>query len=250
MTAQRDPWLVSLTPAVTRPAGRILCLPFAGAGAAAYRTWGGLAPEGVEILAVRLPGRETRIGEAPAADVAAMVAGIHGALKALAPAPLALFGHSMGAVIAHDLALALDDAGTPPAAVMVSGRRAPFLPPRRPRPMFDLPEPDFLKALRAMGGTPEAVFAHRELLDLVLPVLRADFRVAETFHRPRRPVFDFPVIAVAGATDAQATPAEIDAWGELCAGRFAFHVFPGGHFFLHDVAADLVSLLAREAGLR
>src|SRR5690606_23069388 len=134
---------------VAAPRLRMLCLPFAGGGTGIYRHWAGLAPADVEILTTRLPGRETRMDEPPATDMAAIVDGIRAGLAGRLDAPLALFGHSMGAAIAHDLAHRLIGEGIVPAVLMVSGRRAPFAPRRR-RLLFELPEPDFLAELRRL----------------------------------------------------------------------------------------------------
>lgn len=244
------PWLVVLRH-LEAPRLRILCLPFAGGGTVAYRPWAAAAPPGVELLAARLPGRETRLREAPLDSLADVVAGIVNALENGADVPLALFGHSMGAALAHEVAHALDAGGRPPVAVMVSGRRAPCLP-RRAAPLADLPDAEFIAVLRRMGGTPPEVFEHRELLDLVLPVLRADFRLSEGFHGIAPRPFPCPLLAVAGQDDTHAPPDEVARWQDHAApgAPFTMRTYPGGHFFLHDHRAELLSLLVRAAGLR
>lgn len=250
MTTTAARWLVPLTLAPQAPRLRILCLPFAGAGANAYRSWAERVPPGASLLAVRLPGRESRFGEPPAPSMEAIVTAIVAEIADGPGAPLALFGHSFGASIAHDLAVALTAAGTPPAAVMLSGRGAPFLPPRRPQPLTDLADDAFVAVLRHMSGTPPEVFDHPDLVDLLLPVLRADVRLAEGVRRPRRRDLVCPVVAVGGVDDPLVPAADLSAWGEMCSGPFTVRIYPGGHFFIHDVAADLLTLLAAQADLR
>lgn len=246
--AAANPWVVPLK-AVAAPRLRVLCLPFAGGGTAAYRPLAEHAPADVEVLAARLPGRETRFGEPPVGDVTAVVNGVLEGLAGRLDAPLALFGHSMGTVIVHDLAYRLIASGTTPAAVVVSGRRAPFVPRRR-RLMFDLSDAEFITELRRMGGTPPEVFEHKELLDLVLPVLRADFRLAETFDRPPGTPFPCPVVALAGAADADAPPEDVERWGDLAGAGYTFKVYPGGHFFIHDHRADIMDMILTAAAPR
>lgn len=238
-------WLVSFR-AVAAPRLRILCLPFAGGGANVYRPWADLVPQDVELLAARLPGRETRIAEKPATDISIIVDGLLDDLRDRADCPLALFGHSMGAGIAYDVAHRLTELGKMPAAIMVTGRPAPFLPRRRAL-VSTLPEPEFIEELKRMGGTPTEVFEHRELLDLVLPVVRADFQLSETLSRPLLRRFDCPLIAAAGEKDEDAPVQEVEAWRELAGSRFTFRVFPGGHFFIQDHRRQLVEMLLNEA---
>jgi len=143
------------------------------------------------------------------------------------------------------VAYRLTELGKTPAAIMVSGRSAPFLSRRR-RLVSDLPEPEFIDELKRMGGTPAEVFEHREFLDLVLPVVRADFRLFEAFSRPERQRFDCPLIAAAGEMDEDAPVQEVEAWRDLAGSRFTFRVFPGGHFFIQEHRRELVEMLLNE----
>ncbi len=242
-----SPWLTCFRP-VPEARLRVFCLPYAGAGAAAYRAWSLNAPPDVEVIAAQLPGRETRVKEAALTDVGQVVPPLADAMAPLLDRPFVVFGHSMGAALAHDLARHVIARGHAPSAVVFSGRRAPHSPPRK-APMHDLPDPAFREALRRMGGTPPEVLEHEELMAFLLPMLRADFQMSETFSRLPDAAFHCPVLAVAGTRDAEAAPEEVERWGDLAAGRFRFHVFDDGHFFLHPHRAALMALILEEAGL-
>jgi medium-chain acyl-[acyl-carrier-protein] hydrolase len=235
------PWLIRSRP-LARPRIRLLCLPFAGGGTAVFRPWGDALPADVELAIAQLPGRECRLAEPPETDIAVIVAALTAALLALPAAPLAIYGQSMGAALAHDLALALTRAGRPPALLAVAARGAPHLPPRRP-PVHRLETADFIAAIRKMGGTPDEVLDHAELMDLLMPSLRADFALSETFHRAARRIFHCPLLALAGNDDSLAPEDDVRAWGDYAAKRFRFAGFPGGHFFPQRQAGTVVRLI-------
>lgn len=240
-----SPWLVSFRP-VPDARLRVFCLPYAGAGASAYRAWSLGAPEDVEVLAVQLPGRETRIREACVTSVADAVPPLAEAMAPLLDRPFVIFGHSMGAALAHDLAARLIDTGTMPELLVFSGRRPPHLPPRK-APIHDLPDAQFKDALRVMGGTPPEVLAHDELMAFLMPMLKADFRISETFSRDPVGTFACPVLAVAGRRDSEAAPEDVERWRDLAGGRFRYHAFDDGHFFLHPHREALMDLILDEA---
>lgn len=243
--AASSPWLACFRP-VSAPLLRVFCLPYAGAGASAYRGWALGAPADVEVHAVQLPGRETRVREACLDDVAQAVPPLAEAMAPLLDGPFVIFGHSMGAALAHDLGRHLITAGHMPALMVFSGRRAPHLPPRK-APVHHLPDAQFKDALRAMGGTPPEVLGHAELMAFLLPMLKADFRMSETFTRAAEAAFPCPVLSVAGSRDAEAAPEDVARWQDLAAGRFSHHVFDDGHFFLHPHREALMDLILTEA---
>lgn len=235
MIPPASPWYTVFRPHPA-PGLRLICLPYAGAGAAAFRAWpetlAALHPA-AEVVAVRLPGRESRMRERCETHMAAIIPPLLAAIQPLVNNHrFVLFGHSLGASIAHDLALALAAQDRPPALLVLSGRRPPHLPPRR-LPYHTLDEKAFRQQLARMGGTPPEVLASDDLMDLLAPMVRADFCLAETYRRDTSVPIPCPVLACSGADDPEAPPDDVAAWRELAGAGFEHLSYPGGHFFLH-----------------
>ena len=172
------PWLVCPRPN-PRAALRLLCFPYAGGGAQIFRTWPAALPPDVELLAVELPGRGTRFSERPFEQLPPLIDALTDALGPALQAPFAIYGHSMGAVVGFSFARELRRRSLrEPVHLFMSGRRAPQLP--EPTPMHQLPAPQFLDRLRRLGGIPDALFQEPELMEVFLPILRADVAVAES----------------------------------------------------------------------
>lgn len=225
---------------------RLFCFPYAGGGTPIYRDWQRLLPEEVEVCAAQLPGRGTRLQEPAFTDAGALVEALADAITPLLDLPFALFGHSMGAVIGFELARLLRDR---PAHLFVSGRPGPQSRLERDR-MFDLPEDLFWERLRRLNGTPAEVIEHPELRELMLPMLRADFSVVETYvYRPGPPL-DIPLTAFGGVADAEVSREQVEAWGRETTGPFAARLVPGDHFFLNDPWPRELMLREIARGLR
>lgn len=219
---------------------RLFCFPYAGGGASVYRGWAGSLPSDVEVCPVQLPGRESRLREAPFTHLEPLVAALLEILPAYFELPFAFFGHSMGAMIGFELARALRRRGGPsPLHLFVSGRRAPNLPARE-EPIHDLPEPEFIIKLRELNGTPEEVLQHAELMRLLLPILRADFAVNENYAFREEEPLDFGISAFGGLGDEEVTKDDLDLWRLQTRGRFRLRMLPGDHFFVHS-ARDLIT---------
>jgi medium-chain acyl-[acyl-carrier-protein] hydrolase len=246
MTAGANPWIAYRKP---RPAARLrlFCFPYAGGGASVYRSWGDELPAEIDVCPVQLPGREGRIREPAARSMDELVdATAEGLAAELDAGPFALFGHSMGAVAAYELARRRRDAGAPePLHLFASARSAPGTP-RLDEPIHDLPPERFRQRLRELDGTPAQVLAHPELMALLEPLLRADFAVNETWEpQPAEPL-SCPLTAVGGLGDDHVPRQHLEAWRGATRGAFKLHLLPGDHFFLNGPArGDLLRIVAR-----
>jgi surfactin synthase thioesterase subunit len=223
---------------------RLVCFPYAGGGSAAFATWPeSLGPE-IEVCAVQLPGRETRIMQQAFQDTATMVPVLADVLAARVAPPYAFFGHSMGAVVAFELARWLRANGQPaPVHMFASARRAPQLPLMHSL-LHVLPDDEFLEELHGFGGTPPQLLADEGLLRLLLPMLRADFAVNDTYEYQPEPPLDCPITATGGLTDPHVPQASLAAWQDQTTGPFALAMFRGGHFYLRAARSELLGLIA------
>jgi medium-chain acyl-[acyl-carrier-protein] hydrolase len=224
---------------------RLVCFPYAGGGAASFRGWACGLPPWVEVLAVELPGRGRRFHERPHRDCAALVREAVALLLPFLDRPFLIFGHSMGALIAFEVARALRRHRAPmPERLLVSGAAAPHTP-RRGRALHRLADDDLITALRDLNGTPPQVLDSREMIDLVLPTLRADFELFDTYCCTPEPPLTCPLSVFGGTRDRFAPAGALEPWREHTTAGFALHMVPGEHFFLADQALFL-PMLARE----
>jgi len=227
---------------------RLFCFPYAGGSAPVFHPWRDALPESVEVCAMQAPGRGSRLGERPFTRLLPLVAALSKAIPSLLDRPFAFFGHSIGGLVAFELAHRLRASGGPaPLRLFVAGCNPPQLPNPHP-PIHNLPDDALIDELRALDGTPEAVFDHKELMALMLPALRADFALLETYTYRPRPPLEVPITVFGGADDRRAPPDGLDAWRAQTGAAFALHVLPGGHFFLHDSQDRLLALLADALG--
>jgi medium-chain acyl-[acyl-carrier-protein] hydrolase len=209
--------------------------------------------EETEIWSIALPGHLPGRDETPLRQLRPLVESLYERLLDFLEPPYAFFGHSLGALLGFELARQLErDEGIGPMHMIVSGFRAPHLPPRT-APMHGLSDAQLSRKLRTLGGTPQEVLANDELLTLLLPILRADFAVCESYaFEPSAPV-GCSITALCGTQDALVPVPDVAAWGERTSGAFSWFEFPGGHFFLDEsrdavrevLAVDLAKLLSR-----
>ena len=245
-------WFLSFG-AAGSPRLRLVCFPFAGGSPAAFRSWAsrlhGASEGAIEVVAVQAPGRGSRFGERPLVSLGAMADAIADALPALGRAPLAFFGHSMGAHVAFEVARRLRRRGAPlPVQLVVSGARAPQLEPR-PRGWHLLGDRALACEIERLGGTPAEVLQNPELLAIVLPLLRADFQALDTHVHEPEPPLEVPLRAFGGLADLAVPFRDLDAWGAQSTHPVTTKSFPGGHFFLESarerVLAELSAVLER-----
>lgn len=224
---------------------RLWCLPFAGGGAASWHPWAPRLAGTAEIVAVRLPGRENRLHEKPYHDAARLVEAIAAVIAPYAHEPYVLCGHSLGGLLAFEVARRLRAQFLPlPRGLIVSGVRAAHLPRREPD-LRHLGDDAFVSQVDTRyGGIPPAIREDREFLALMLPTLRADITVYETYqYLPGEPL-PTPVLALGGEADATTTRDELLAWQQHSSGPFESAFFPGGHFYLQPQIGPVTQRVA------
>jgi medium-chain acyl-[acyl-carrier-protein] hydrolase len=239
------PWVSCVRPDPAAP-WRLWCLPFAGGGASAWNAWHPRLAGVAEVAALRPPGRESRLREAPNTRWAPLVEGLLTQMEPHLDRKYVLAGHSLGAMLAFELARLARERGLPgPAALVVSGARAPGSPRREPD-LHPLPDAEFIDELdRRYQGIPPGVRSEPELLALLLPVMRADLAVFETYEHLARDPLAIPILAMSGESDPHVTHAEALAWRGHTTGRFEAEFFPGGHFFIQSELGAVTARVAR-----
>ena len=244
---KHNPWLSIYRPQPSASL-RLFCFPYAGGTSLIYRSWAESLPPQVEVCPVQLPGRGERLRERPYTRVGPLVEAVAGNLVTHLDKPFAFFGHSMGAIIAFELARHLRRTrGLQPAHLFISGRRAPQLP-ESDRITYNLPEAELIEELRLLSGTPPEVLAHPELMRLMLPVLRADFELLQTWEYRPEPPLDCPITVCGGLEDREVSREKLSAWREQTTKAFNLRMFSGDHFFLHTARPQLLQMLAAELG--
>ena len=225
---------------------RLFGFPYSGADASLFFRWPEGLPPFVEVCPVQLPGRGARLSEPPFRAVAPLVEACGTALERYFDKPFAFFGHSLGALVSFELARwARRNLGAEPVHIFASGCGAPQLPDRETA-MHHLPDPEFLEALRRLNGTPEAVLAEPELRELILPILRADFTVCETYAYRQEMPLTCSISAYGGLQDVHVGRNRLDAWREQTTGPFLVRMFPGDHFFINTDRPLLMRVLGQE----
>ena len=227
---------------------RLFAFPHAGGGASAFRGWSEAVPPSIEIVPAQLPGREVRIAERPFVRLAPLIRALAESMVPHLGFPFALFGNSMGALVCFELARYLRRAlGVSPVHLFISAAPAPHLRPRH-RSMHALPDPALLEELRCLAGTPDEVLRSDEVMRLLLPALRADLALVETYtYFPDAPLA-CPISAFGGLNDTRVTRGDLTAWRDQTLEPFTLRMVPGGHFFAYDTREPLVDAIISDLG--
>jgi medium-chain acyl-[acyl-carrier-protein] hydrolase len=238
------PWITCFKP---RPEAkvRLFCFPYAGGGSAIFRSWVDRVPQSIEICPVQLPGRESRLAEVPFDRLPALVPVVAEAIVPYLDKPFGFFGHSMGALISFELSRRLRrDHDLQPAHLFVSGRWPPHKPRLEER-TSDLPEEEFIQELRSLNGTPKEVLEHPALMALMLPMLRADFAVCETYSYTDDTPLSCPITVFGGLQD-EPDRDSLEPWRDQTTAAFSLRMLPGDHFFVHTAQSQLIRVISRE----
>jgi medium-chain acyl-[acyl-carrier-protein] hydrolase len=224
---------------------RLLCFPYAGGGDSIFRSWQQILSDMVEVCPVQLPGRDSRITEPLCTEINQLVRDMGQALAPYLNKPFALFGHSMGALIAFELARYVrKEYSAQPLHLFASGRCSPQIT----NEPFDLKQFDseLPEMLRRGNGTPEEVLEDPELMELVLPVLRSDWTLCKSYIFTSEPPFSFPITAFGGLEDHGVPRRYIEGWREHTTGPFVLRMLPGNHFFLKTSRLLLLEAISKE----
>ncbi|MEW6240629.1 MAG: alpha/beta fold hydrolase, partial [Chloroflexota bacterium] len=215
---------------------------YAGGSPAAFNKW---TAKDIETYIAHYPGRGSRFNEPPMKRIDTLVENILQAIQPLLDKPFALFGHSMGGLIAFELARKLRQQKQPqPKLFFVSASVAPQFPDPNP-PIHALPDDEFLDALKKFNGIPAEILNQPEALKILIPILRADFEAVESYHfDSSQPLLDIPIIAIGGLDDPRVNREQLEGWADQTTSRFEAKHFPGGHFFITSTIAPVLRLVA------
>jgi len=239
--SKKDLWLYRPAPR-QQATVRLFCFPYAGVGAAVFRPWSAGLSARVDVCAMQLPGRTTRMSEPPIANIPTLVDGIVDAISPHLEIPFVFFGHSMGAILAAEVTRELARKGARlPHYLIVSARRPPHMPDLQ-SPLRNLSDTEFVEeVVRRYSAIPPEILGEEDFLALLLPALRADIAALET-HRPsRQAALACPIIAFGGSNDVQTPRAHLEAWRDETSSHFEVCDFPGGHFYLESARTEVLA---------
>jgi surfactin synthase thioesterase subunit len=240
MVASSEPFLSFRSRSAPQARFRLFCFPYAGSGASVFREWTGGLPPDIAVVGIQLPGREERLVEQPFTSVNEVVRKLADALKPHADLPFAFFGHSMGALIGFELARHLRRTGAMcPTHLFVSGHRAPSVPDTG-APVHRLPDAALIEELRVLNGTPKEILENTEIMRIVLPAIRADFQICETYRYEIQEPLSCPISVFGGLQDRKVRNGDLPAWRNETQGQFRLRMFPGDHYFIRSCRVPIL----------
>jgi len=224
---------------------RLFCFPYAGGSEAAFRTWQQNLADALEVVPIHLPGRGTRIKEPALTRLAPLVGALSQSLRPELDLPFAFFGHSMGGLIAFELARQLRREGAPlPVHLFISAKCCP----KQVDDLYagEISDQELIQILRRYEGTPREVLENAELMQLLLPVIRADMELCNTYVCDPEPPLPCPITAFGGLQDHKSGRSCLEGWRNYTTGRFTLRMFPAGHFFLQTCEKSILEAIFRE----
>ena len=246
--APADQWVVRYRPN-EQASLRLFCFPYAGGGASIFRPWPGNLPDNVEVCGIQLPGHEIRLGETAWTRIEPLIQDLSAAIAPYLDRPFAFYGHSMGALLSFELARQLRRAYDKlPLCLYLAAYRAPQLPNPNIK-IHHLPSEVFKVVLRA-DGIPEMILQNEELMQAMLPTLRADFELCDTYKYKEEPPLACPLVIFGGQEDVRVSASDLDAWSVHSSGTCNLSMLPGSHFFLHSAQDQLLAEISQDLALR
>ncbi len=240
-----NPWL-PYAKSSPRARLRLFCFAYAGKGASLFRSWASKLPAEIEVCPIELPGRGSRIMEPPFTRLTPLVETLTQILLPYLTMPFAFFGHSMGGLVSFELARQLRrQCIAQPAHLLISAYRAPQLSDSH-SPIHELPDTQFMGKVRLLGGMPQDILGNTELMHLVLPVLRTDFALCETYIYKHEEPFSCPISAFGGLQDSGVSQSQLEAWREQTSDTFSLHMCAGDHFYLHTLEESLLRTITQK----
>lgn len=225
---------------------RLFCFPYAGAGASIFRTWSEDLPPEIEVCPIQLPGREERFGESRFNRISPLIQTLVPLLRPYLDIPFAFFGHSMGAILSFELTRELRRRNLPcPVHLFVSACRAPQIP-NFDVPIHKLPEPKFIERLHSLNGTRKDVLQNPQLMELLVPILRSDIAILETFFYATEDKLSCPISVFGGTQDSEINLDKLGAWRDQTNNKFTLQMLSGNHFFLHDNREQMLQTIAED----
>ena len=222
------------------PRLRLYCFPYAGGSAATYAHWHRKLQNSVQVIAVQPPGRANRIFEPPFREMGSLIDALYAEIKPFLDRPYAFFGHSLGSRVAFELIKRIDrNKLMLPEIFFASGSRAPSVKPREFR-TYDLPDKQFIEHLRSLNGTPEAIINNPDLMDLYLPLLRADFQISETYYSDATDKINSKICVFSGTKDEDITEQDLRQWYEHFHTKIGIKMIEGSHFFIEENSDHLL----------